>query len=63
MAENEHTQHNIILDNCQESPINHKNATTFIDNLNNSQNFRETSSGSIKEEESHCLKKLTRVLS
>ncbi|CDW90113.1 UNKNOWN [Stylonychia lemnae] len=63
MGDHEHSQHNIILDNCQESPINHKNATTFIDNLNNSQNFRETSSGSIKEEESHCLKKLTRVLS
>ena len=54
-----------VPDFCQESPIHNRSSYSGngCNNLDLSQSLKELTSGSIKEEESHCLKKLTRVLS
>eukprot|EP00347_Sterkiella_histriomuscorum_P011346 403372804 len=59
---NDISQQNIMLDFFQESPINHKNSSTIL--LDNLMNQTESMINSqLIQEESHCIQKLTKVLS
>ena len=48
------------LDFCKESPIHSRSGSST--HLDFNQSIAQLTNASIKEEESHCLQKLTRVL-